>query len=48
MSLSSIRKEDSPRPGKEVKIFGEGGKREYTRDIVVLTGFLDNEKLRSS
>jgi hypothetical protein len=30
---------------KEVKIFGEGGKREYTRDIVVLTGFLDNEKV---
>lgn len=30
---------------KEVKIFGEGGRREYTRDIVVLTGFLDNEKV---
>lgn len=30
---------------KEVKIFGEGGKREYTRDILVLTGMLDNEKV---
>jgi len=30
---------------KEVKIFGEGGKREYTRDILVLTGLLDNEKV---
>lgn len=30
---------------KEVKIFGEEGKREYTRDILVMTGFLDNEKV---
>lgn len=30
---------------KEVKIFGDNGNREYTRDIVVLTGFLDNEKM---
>ena len=30
---------------KEVKIFGEGGKREYTRDILVLSGMLDNEKV---
>lgn len=30
---------------KEVKIFGDNGNREYTRDIVVLTGFLDNEKV---
>lgn len=30
---------------KEVKIFGSDGKREYTRDILVLTGMLDNEKV---
>ncbi len=30
---------------KEVKIFGENGNREYTRDILVMTGFLDNEKV---
>gem|GEM_PF-65148 len=30
---------------KEVKIFGDKGNREYTRDILVLTGFLDNEKV---
>ncbi|MDH6251868.1 hypothetical protein M2347_001595 [Chryseobacterium sp. H1D6B] len=30
---------------KELKIFGENGKREYTRDILVVTGFLDNEKV---
>lgn len=30
---------------KELKIFGDGGKREYTRDILVVTGFLDNEKV---
>ncbi|WP_333851228.1 endonuclease/exonuclease/phosphatase family protein [Epilithonimonas sp.] len=30
---------------KEVKIFGESGNREYTRDILVVTGFLDNEKV---
>lgn len=30
---------------KEVKIYGDNGKREYTRDILVLTGFLDNEKV---
>lgn len=30
---------------KEVKVFGDNGNREYTRDIVVLTGFLDNEKV---
>lgn len=30
---------------KEVKIYGDSGKREYTRDILVLTGFLDNEKV---
>ena len=30
---------------KEVKIFGDEGRREYTRDIVVMTGFLDNEKV---
>ena len=30
---------------KEVKIFGDNGNREYTRDILVLTGFLDNEKV---
>lgn len=30
---------------KELKIFGENGKREYTRDILVVTGILDNEKV---
>lgn len=30
---------------KEIKVFGENGNREYTRDILVLTGFLDNEKV---
>lgn len=30
---------------KEVVIFNEEGKREYTRDILVLTGMLDNEKV---
>ncbi|MDR2234526.1 MAG: endonuclease [Chryseobacterium sp.] len=30
---------------KELKIFDEKGKREYTRDILVVTGFLDNEKV---
>ncbi|MDQ1098474.1 hypothetical protein QE404_003621 [Chryseobacterium camelliae] len=30
---------------KELKIFNEEGKREYTRDILVVTGFLDNEKV---
>ncbi|MFP7656818.1 endonuclease/exonuclease/phosphatase family protein [Chryseobacterium proteolyticum] len=30
---------------KELKIFNETGKREYTRDILVVTGFLDNEKV---
>lgn len=30
---------------KEVKIFGENGKREYTRDILILSGMLDNEKV---
>ena len=30
---------------KELKIFGDDGKREYTRDILVVTGFLDNEKV---
>jgi hypothetical protein len=30
---------------KELKIFGDGGRREYTRDILVVTGFLDNEKV---
>ncbi|SDQ37053.1 Endonuclease/Exonuclease/phosphatase family protein [Chryseobacterium soldanellicola] len=30
---------------KELKVFGEDGKREYTRDILVVTGFLDNEKV---
>lgn len=29
---------------KEIKIFDEG-KRSYTRDILVVTGFLDNEKI---
>ncbi|MGV4414761.1 endonuclease/exonuclease/phosphatase family protein [Chryseobacterium sp. T1] len=30
---------------KEIVIFGDGGKREYSRDILVLTGMLDNEKV---
>ena len=30
---------------KEVKVFGDNGNREYTRAILVLTGFLDNEKV---
>lgn len=30
---------------KELKVFGEDGKREYTRDILVVTGLLDNEKV---
>ncbi|MCG2793865.1 MAG: endonuclease [Weeksellaceae bacterium] len=30
---------------KEIKVYGEEGKREYTRDVVVMTGFLDNEKV---
>ena len=30
---------------KEIKIFNDDGKRAYTRDIVVATGFLDNEKV---
>lgn len=30
---------------KELKIFGSDGRREYTRDILVVTGFLDNEKV---
>lgn len=30
---------------KELKVFNEEGKREYTRDILVVTGFLDNEKV---
>lgn len=30
---------------KEIKIFNDDGKRSYTRDIVVVTGFLDNEKI---
>ncbi|WP_417428232.1 endonuclease [Halpernia sp.] len=30
---------------KEIKIFNEDGKQQYTRDIIVLTGFLDNEKV---
>lgn len=30
---------------KEVKIFNDDGNRSYTRDIVVATGFLDNEKI---
>ena len=30
---------------KEIKVFGDHGNREYTRDILVLTGFLDNEKV---
>lgn len=30
---------------KELKIFVDSGKREYTRDILVVTGFLDDEKV---
>ncbi len=30
---------------KEIKIFNDDGKRSYTRDIVVVTGLLDNEKI---
>lgn len=30
---------------KELKVFGDDGRREYTRDILVVTGFLDNEKV---
>jgi hypothetical protein len=30
---------------KELKVYGEDGKREYTRDILVVTGLLDNEKV---
>lgn len=30
---------------KELKIFNDSGKREYTRDILVVTGFLDDEKV---
>jgi len=30
---------------KEVKIFNDDGKRSYTRDVLVATGFLDNEKI---
>ncbi|MDP2454989.1 MULTISPECIES: endonuclease [unclassified Kaistella] len=30
---------------KEIKIYDDNGKRAYTRDIVVATGFLDNEKV---
>jgi hypothetical protein len=30
---------------KELKVFDDDGKREYTRDILVVTGFLDNEKV---
>lgn len=30
---------------KEIKMFTNDGKRTYTRDIVVATGFLDNEKV---
>ncbi len=30
---------------KEIKIFNDDGRRAYTRDIVVATGFLDNEKI---
>lgn len=30
---------------KELKVYGDDGKREYTRDILVVTGFLDNEKV---
>jgi len=30
---------------KEIKIFNDEGKRSYTRNILVATGFLDNEKV---
>ena len=30
---------------KEIKIYDDDGKRAYTRDIIVATGFLDNEKV---
>ena len=30
---------------KEIKIYNDDGKRAYTRDIIVATGFLDNEKV---
>lgn len=30
---------------KELKVYGDDGRREYTRDILVVTGFLDNEKV---
>lgn len=30
---------------KEIKVFNEDGRREYTRDILILTGLLDNEKV---
>lgn len=30
---------------KELKVFNEDGKREYTRDILVVSGLLDNEKI---
>lgn len=30
---------------KEIKIYDDNGKRAYTRDILVATGFLDNEKI---
>lgn len=30
---------------KEIKIFNSDGKRSYTRDVLVVTGFLDNEKV---
>lgn len=30
---------------KELKIFNEEGRREYTRDILVVSGLLDNEKI---
>lgn len=30
---------------KEIKIFNDDGKRSYTRNILVATGFLDNEKI---
>ena len=30
---------------KEIKIFNDDGKRSYTRNILVATGFLDNEKV---
>ncbi|MBC7555636.1 MAG: endonuclease [Chryseobacterium sp.] len=30
---------------KEIKIYNDDGKQQYTRDILILTGFLDNEKV---